>query len=101
MQKNGEISKIFQRWNLDVCALSEPKLKGKGEVRLGEDIGKVSGVGGGTTRQSVALVMSMWLLRCVMEWNEVSSRLIWVRVKIEGDSWVFILAIKPSSETSD
>ena len=86
VQKNGEISKIFRNRKLDVCALSEPKLKGKGEVRLGEDIGRVSGVGGGTTRQSVALVMSMWSLRFVMESNEVSSRLIWVRVKIEGDS---------------
>ena len=24
------------------------------------------------------------LLRCVVEWKEVSSRLMWVRVKIEG-----------------
>ena len=43
---------------------------------------------------------SDWLLRCVVEWKEVSPRLMWVRVKIERDSWVFISAYGQSSERS-
>ena len=66
-----------------MCALSETKLKGKGEVMFGEVVGRVSGVEGGRTRKGVALLLSEWLMRCVMEWKEVSSRFMWVRVKIE------------------
>ena len=36
MEKKGKISKMFLRPKLDVCALSETKLKGKVEVTFGE-----------------------------------------------------------------
>ena len=52
----------------------------------------MSGVQGGRAREGVASLLSGWLLRCVVEWKEVSSRLMWVRVKIERESWVFISA---------
>ena len=65
---------------LDVCALSETKLKGKGEV-----VRRVSGVAGGKAREGVALLLNGWLTRCVVEWKEVSSRLMWVRVKKERE----------------
>ena len=37
----------------------------------------------------------------VVEWKEVSSRLMWVRVKIQRESWVFISAYGPDSEKSE
>ena len=40
-------------------------------------------------------------MRCVIEWKEVSSRLMWVRVKIERESWVFISAYGPDSEKGE
>ena len=46
-------------------------------------VGRVSGVAGGRAREGVALLLSGWLMRCVVEWKEVSSRLMWVRVKID------------------
>ena len=61
--------------------LSETKLKGKGEVMFGE----VVGVAVGRAREGVALLLSRRLMRCVVEWKEVSSRLMWVRVKIERE----------------
>ena len=54
--KKGEIGKMF----LDVSALSETKLKGKGEVLFGEVVGRVSGVDGGRARELVALLLSGW-----------------------------------------
>ena len=48
----------------------------------------------------MALLLSKWLLRCVVEWKEVSSRLMWVKVKLERESWVFISAYGPGSERS-
>ena len=90
--KKGEISKMFSRQRQDVCALSETKLKAKGEVLFGDVVGKVSGTDGGRAREGVAILLSGWLLRCVVEWKEVSSRLMWVRVKIGQHIYVFISA---------
>ena len=84
--KKGEIGKIFLRRRFDVCALSETKLKGKGEAMFGEVVGRVSGLAGVRAREGVALLMSGRLLRCVVEWTVVSSRLMWVRVKIERET---------------
>ena len=92
---------MFLGRKFDVCAISETKLKGKGEVMFGEVVGRVSGVAGGRAREGLALLLSVWLMRCVVEWKEVSSRLMWVRVKVERESWVFILAYGPGSEKSD
>ena len=52
-------------------------------------------------RLGVALLLSEWLLRCVIEWKEVSSRLMIVRGKIERQSCVFISAYGPGSERSE
>ena len=41
-----------------MCALSETKLKRKGEVMFGEVVGMVSGVAGGRAREGVALLLS-------------------------------------------
>ena len=62
-----------------MCALSETKLKRKSEVMFGEVVGWVSGVAGGRAKEGVALLLSGWLMTCVVEWKEVSSRLMWVR----------------------
>ena len=65
--KKGEIGKMFLRWRFDVCALSETKLKGKGEVMFGEVVGRVSGVAVGRAREGVALLLSERLMRCIVE----------------------------------
>ena len=49
-----------------MCALSETKLKGKGNVIFGEVVGRVSGVAGGSARKRVALLLSGRLTRCVV-----------------------------------
>ena len=46
----------------------------------------------------MALLLSGRLTRCVVEWKEVSSRLMWVRVKIELG---VISAYGPGSEKSE
>ena len=99
--KKGEIGKMYLRRRFDVCALSETKPKEKGEIMFGEVVGRVSGMAGGRVREGVALLLGGLLMRCVVEWKEVSSRLMWVRVKIERESWVFISAYGPGSEKSE
>ena len=72
----------------------------RGEVMFGEVVGRVSGVTGGRSEAGVALLLREWLLMCVVEWKEVSVRLMWVRVKIEQESWMIISAYGPRSERS-
>ena len=73
---------MFQKVRMDVLALSETKMKGKGETAFGEVTGRVSGVERGRAREGVALVLSEWMLSKVVEWKEESSRLMWVRVRL-------------------
>ena len=47
-----------------MCALSETKLKGKGEVMFGDVVGRVSGVAGGRAMEGVSLLLSGRLMRC-------------------------------------
>ena len=68
--------------------MGETKLKGKGEVMFGEVVGRVSSVACGRVREWVALLLSGWLIRCVVE-LKVSPRLMWVRVKIERVGYLY------------
>ena len=56
---------------------------------FGEVVGRVSGVARGRAKEGVSLLLSGWLMRCAVEWKEVSSRLMWVRVK-EREFGVYI-----------
>ena len=69
---------MFGRRGMDVLALCETKMKGKGEVAFGEVTGRVSGVERGRAREGVALLLSEWMENK----KEVSSRLMWVRVRM-------------------
>ena len=66
--KRCEIGCMFGRRGMDVLALCETKMKGKGEVAFGE----VSGVERGRAREGVALLLSEWMGNKVVEWKEVS-----------------------------
>ena len=75
--KRCKIGCMFGRTGMDVLAVCETKMKGKGEVAFGEVTGRVSGVERGRAREGVALLLSEWMVNKVVEWKEVSSRLVW------------------------
>ena len=81
---------MFGRRGMDVLALCETKMKGKGEVAFGEVTGRMSGVERGRAREGVALLLSEWMGNKVVEWKEVSSRLMWVRVRMGRECWAFV-----------
>ena len=86
--KMEEIGRMFNDRKLDVLALSETKLKGKGEVMFGEVNGRMSGV---RERERAR----------EGEWKELSSRLMWVRMNLGCEKWVFVSAYGPGSEKSE
>ena len=99
--KRCEIGCMFDERKLDVLALCETKMKGKGEREFGEVIGRVSGVERGRAKEGVALLLRKWMLDKVVEWKEVSSRLMWVRVRLGRECWAFVSAYGPGTERSD
>ena len=99
--KRCEIGDMCKRRRLDVLALNETKMKGKGEAVFGEMKGRVSGVVRGRAKEGVALVLSEWMWSKVVEWKEVSSRLMWVKVKLGRECWAFVSAYGPGCERPD
>ena len=85
--KRSEIGCMFGRRGMDVLALCETKMKGKGEVAFWEVTGRVSGVERGRAREGVALLLSEWMGNKVVEWKEVSSRLMWRSEEERDEFW--------------
>ena len=99
--KRCVIAKVFEERSLDVLAVCETKLKGKGEVWFGNVRGWKSGVGGGHGREGVALFLGDRLSECVTEIREVSSRVMWVKIRFGGELWAFVSVYGPGSERSE
>ena len=61
----------------------------------------MSGVERGRAREGVALLLSEWMVNKVVEWKEVSSNLMWIRVRMGRECWAFVNAYGPGSERSE
>ncbi len=92
---------MFERRRMDILALNETKLKGRGEVMFGCVKGRKSGVLGGRAREGVALLVSEKVNKWVVEWKEVSSRIMWVKMKVGCEVWVFVSAYGPGKEIKE
>ena len=88
---------MFGRRGMDVLALCEMKVKGKGKVAFDEMTGRVSGIERGRAREGLALLLSEWMGK----WKEVSSWLMWVRVRMGRECWAFVSAYGPGCERSE
>ena len=87
---------VEQRFN--VLSLSETKLEGKNECEFGCVSRRMPGVTRWRGRKEVALMVSLTVKLCVVERKQVSSRLVWVKVKLCRELWFFVSAYGPSSE---
>ena len=65
--KREMIGRMFVKRKLDVLALSETKMRGKGEVEFGSVFGRRSGVIRGRAREGVALLVSQEVKQRVIE----------------------------------
>ena len=99
-ENKGVIGDVFDERGLDVLALGETKIKGRGEVNFGKVRGWVSGVERGHGREGVALLLSDRVIGCVMERREVSSRIMRVKMNLAGEVWVIVSVYGPGSEKS-
>ena len=100
-RKREEIGRLFERRMIDVLALSETKIKGKCEVMFGREIGRMSGVESGRAREGEGLMLSERMKEYVVEWKEVTSRMMWVKLQVGMEVFVCISAYGPGCERSE
>src|SRR5678815_3139166 len=94
--KREEVGLMFEEKRLDVLGLTETKLKGKREMDFGKYKGMISGVNERVrAREGVGIVMRKEVWDKVRLCSQVSSRIMWVKVKFGGEMWVFICAYAP------
>ncbi|XP_068234140.1 craniofacial development protein 2-like [Palaemon carinicauda] len=91
-----EIRSMFRIWRTDILALFETKIKGKEEVAS-----RVSGIERGRAREGVALSLMKWITGKVVEWKEISSRLMWVWVTLCRECWALFSAYGPGCGKSE
>ena len=96
--KRVEVGKMCQDRKIDLVGLTETKLKGKGEINFGKFKGMYAGVSERVrARKGVAIVMREELWKCVRQSGSIGSRVIWVKLKLRNESWVFVCAYAPVS----
>ena len=69
--KRSEIGSVMLERKLEVLALSETKVKGKGERIFGSVVGRESGVVNGHAREGVALLLSKRVLEGAIEYSRM------------------------------
>src|SRR5678816_3475932 len=97
--KREEVGLVCKERGIDICALSETKLKGKREEWFGSYRGLVSGVSERVrAREGVEIIMKEELWEYVKESKFVSSRLMWVKMKLRSENWIFVSAYAPVND---
>ena len=100
--KREEVGRLFESRRMDVLALCETKMLGRGEVVFGNVCGRKSGLMNvnANASEGVAMIVKEELKEYVREWKEVSSRLMWMRMRLGADNWVFVSVYGPDSGRS-
>ena len=99
--KKCMIVDIFKERKLDVMALSETKVKGKGVQEWEGQRVIVSGVERCRAKEGVAVIVSGRLWGGVKEFKCVNSRMMWVRLKVNGEKVVIISVYGPGMERTE
>src|ERR1700755_1264346 len=95
-EKREEVGVVMDQRRLDILALTETKLKGEGDLAFGKYKGMYAGVNERVrAREGVAIVMRDEWWRCVKGRGRIRARIVWVRLRLRREYWVFICAYAP------
>src|SRR6201990_823295 len=101
-EKREEVGIVMKEKGFDVLALTETKLKGKGEISFGMYKGIYAGVNERVrAREGVAIVMKDMWWSCVKGSGNIGARIAWVRLRVRREYWVFICAYAPVVGTNE
>src|ERR1700755_3177614 len=95
-EKREEVGVVMEERKLDILALTETKLKGEGDLAFGKYKGMYAGVNERVrAREGVAIVMRDEWWSCVKARGRMGARIVWVRLRLRREYWVFICAYAP------
>ena len=93
---------MFKERKLDVLALSETKVKGEGVHEWEGERVIISGVSERCrAREGVAMVISGRLWGRVREYKCINSRMMWVKLKVNGEKVVVVSVYGPGMEKNE
>ena len=100
---NGKESQVYEcarKYRMDVLGLSEVKMKGEGMEKWGEYTYMWSGVRRGRAREGVGVIVSDRIMELVRGYEWVSSRLMWMKVKIGVCKLRLVIMYAPTNDKS-
>ena len=97
-EKEDQVIKCVNDYKLDILGVSEIKKKGCGEEMWGDSMFIWSGVKEGRAREGVGIVVSKEMQACMKGYKCVSSRCMWIRLKIGMQKIKVIVAYAPVND---
>ena len=100
-EKEDQVIKCVNAYKLDILGLSEIKKRGCGEEMWGESMFIWSGFKRGHAREGVGIVVGKELLSCLRGYKCVSSRCMWVKMKVGIQKIKIVVAYAPVNDKPD
>lgn len=100
--KLEQLMSVFDKYELDVCALTETKLNGFEKTQVHE--GKIllnSGREDGLHYQGVGMLLSKQAGQALDEWEPIDERIMYVRFKSSHGNMSIIVSYAPTNEADD
>ena len=98
--KENEVIRKMERYNLDILGLSETKVRGNGMREINGTKYVYTGVTEGRAKGGVGLIVSERWADRLRSWRCVSERCVTIRLRIEGQ-WISIIQVYAPTDDKD
>ncbi|CAF1666979.1 unnamed protein product, partial [Didymodactylos carnosus] len=96
------ICRTMEKYELDVCAISETKWRKSGKVKIGDYMVYYSGVKEEEKKYGgVAVAIRSKLVGCVTSWQPIDERIMWLSCSAKNVSVTFVSCYAPTNEADD
>ena len=98
--KENEMIREMERYNIDVLGLSETKARGNGMKVVDGASYVYSGVAEGRAKRGVAIIIAERWADCLKSWRCVSERCVTVRLNVAG-LWMMLIQVYAPTDDAD
>ena len=98
--KENEMIREMERYNIDVLGLSETKARGNGMKVVDGASYVYSGVAEGRAKRGVAIIIAERWADCLKSWRCVSERCVTVRLNVAG-VWMTLIQVYAPTDDAD
>ena len=105
LRQDGKLEELvaeFQRYKLDVCALTETRMTGADKTVLKDGMSLItSGRRDGLHHQGVGLLLGSKASKALSEWEPIDERLLYARFKSTHGNMSMIVCYAPTNNATD